>query len=192
MKTTTKTVTELIETKESPLPLEVIPNNMGINLCSVDALTWTRQEDGQLVSLTIHFVPAPNTEKQAAKTSGENKRRKQGVNTMKIELLKNIVKRLLFPRLYWECRAKALWNNDGWFVGCTDMYSYLDGGYVHYAYSPINCTPQVRVGFRGCPVSALRKAVRFAERMNRQERWGLGVVTQTNCHTYSIIKRNAQ
>ena len=73
MKTTTKTVTELIETKESPLPLEVIPNNMGINLCSVDALTWTRQEDGQLVSLTIHFVPAPNTEKQAAKTSGENK-----------------------------------------------------------------------------------------------------------------------
>lgn len=59
MKTTTKTVTELIETKESPLPLEVIPNNMGINLCSVDALTWTRQEDGQLVSLTIHFVPAP-------------------------------------------------------------------------------------------------------------------------------------
>ena len=112
---------------------------------------------------------------------------------MKIDLLKNIVKRLLFPRVYWECRAKALRNNDGWFVGRTDMYSYLcDGGYVHYAYSPINCTPQVRVGFRGCPVSALRKAVRFAERMNRQERWGLGVVTQTNCHTYSIIKRIAQ
>ena len=65
MKTITKTVTELIETKESPLPLEVIPNNMGINLCSVDALTWTRQEDGQLVSLTIHFVPAPNTTDQA-------------------------------------------------------------------------------------------------------------------------------
>ena len=60
MKTTTKTVTELIETNESPLPLEVIPNNMGINLCSVDALTWTRQDDGQLVSLTIHFLPAPN------------------------------------------------------------------------------------------------------------------------------------
>ena len=60
MKTTTKTVTELIENKESPLPLEVIPNNMGIGLCSVDALTWTRQDDGQLVSLTIHFVPAPN------------------------------------------------------------------------------------------------------------------------------------
>ena len=69
MKTTTKTVTELIETKESPLPLEVIPNNMGINLCSVDALTWTRQEDGQLVSLTIHFVPAPNTERHTRRES---------------------------------------------------------------------------------------------------------------------------
>ena len=69
MKTTTKTVTELIETRESPLPLEVIPNNMGINLCSVDALTWTRQEDGQLVSLTIHFVPAPNTERHTRRES---------------------------------------------------------------------------------------------------------------------------
>ena len=58
MRTTTKTVTELIESNESPLPLRVIPNNMGINLCSVEALTWTRQEDGQLVSLTIHFIPA--------------------------------------------------------------------------------------------------------------------------------------
>jgi len=62
MKTTTKTVTELIETTESPLPLEVIPNNMGINLCSVEGLTWTRQDDGQLVSLTIHFLPNAESE----------------------------------------------------------------------------------------------------------------------------------
>ena len=54
----TKKVNELISSKESPLPLEVIPNNMGINLCSVEALTWTKQDDGQLVSLTIHFAPA--------------------------------------------------------------------------------------------------------------------------------------
>ena len=60
MKTTTKTVDEILKTEDSPLPLAVIPNNMGINLCSVDALTWTRQDDGQLVSLTIHFLPAPN------------------------------------------------------------------------------------------------------------------------------------
>ena len=60
MKTTTKTVDEILKTEDSPLPLTVIPNNMGINLCSVEALTWTRQDDGQLVSLTIHFIPTPN------------------------------------------------------------------------------------------------------------------------------------
>lgn len=43
-----------------PLPLEVIPNNMGINLCSVDAISWENQQDGQLVSLTIHFMPVRN------------------------------------------------------------------------------------------------------------------------------------
>ena len=58
MKMTTKTVSELIIANDSPLPLEVIPNHMGINLCSVEALTWTRQDDNQLVSLTIHFRPA--------------------------------------------------------------------------------------------------------------------------------------
>lgn len=58
MKTVTKTIEELIGSNESPLPLTVIPNNMGINLCSVEALSWTKQDDGQLVSLTIHFIPA--------------------------------------------------------------------------------------------------------------------------------------
>lgn len=42
---------------ECPLPLKVIPNSMGINLCSVDAISWEKQQDGQLVSLTIHFKP---------------------------------------------------------------------------------------------------------------------------------------
>lgn len=58
----TRTVEELIEIEkkggpESPLPLEVIPNYMGINLVAVKSLTWTRREDGQLVDLTIHFIP---------------------------------------------------------------------------------------------------------------------------------------
>ena len=60
MNVTTKTVDELIKSGESPLLLDVIPNHMGINLCSVEALTWVRQKDGQLVSLTIHFNPADN------------------------------------------------------------------------------------------------------------------------------------
>lgn len=59
MKTITKTIQEMIENKENaPLPLDVIPNHMGINLCAVEAMTWTKKDDGQLVSLTIHFIPA--------------------------------------------------------------------------------------------------------------------------------------
>lgn len=61
MKTTFKTVKELIDKKEScPLPLDIIPNRMGINLNSVEAISWTKQDDGQLVSLTIHFLPSIN------------------------------------------------------------------------------------------------------------------------------------
>ena len=52
-------VSEIIGGKvESPLPIEVIHNNMGINLCSVDAISWQKQDDGQLVNLSIHFLPA--------------------------------------------------------------------------------------------------------------------------------------
>jgi hypothetical protein len=47
-----------LETAEWPIDLAVIPNYMGINLCSVEGMSWTRQDDGQLVSLTIHFSPA--------------------------------------------------------------------------------------------------------------------------------------
>ena len=58
MKTTFKKVSELIKNNETcPLPLEVIPNQMGINLCSVDAISWQEQSDGQLTNLTIHFLP---------------------------------------------------------------------------------------------------------------------------------------
>lgn len=63
MKTTTKTIKEIIDTStDCPLPVSVIPNHMGINLCSVEALTWTRLDDGQLISITIHFIPEFHTE----------------------------------------------------------------------------------------------------------------------------------
>jgi hypothetical protein len=59
METTFKKVSELIENNENcPLPLEVIPNQMGINLCSVDSISTVRKDDGQLISLTINFIPA--------------------------------------------------------------------------------------------------------------------------------------
>jgi hypothetical protein len=51
-------VFEIVEGRaESPIPLDVIPNNMGIDLCSVDAISWQKQDDGQLVNLSIHFLP---------------------------------------------------------------------------------------------------------------------------------------
>lgn len=30
---------------------------MGINLVSVDAISWQKQNNGELVNLTIHFIP---------------------------------------------------------------------------------------------------------------------------------------
>ena len=55
---TTKKVKDIIEKDlYCPLPLQVIPNNMGINLCSVDSISWEKQDDGQLVNLTINFIP---------------------------------------------------------------------------------------------------------------------------------------
>lgn len=42
---------------ETPLPLSIIPNYMGINLCSVDSIEWKRQPDGQLIDLKINFIP---------------------------------------------------------------------------------------------------------------------------------------
>lgn len=63
--TTTRTVTDLLAANEdAPLPLAVIPNHMGINLCAVESLSWTRQEDGQLVDLTIKFIPEDAEEHQ--------------------------------------------------------------------------------------------------------------------------------
>jgi len=58
MKTIFTKVQDIIDNKAGcPLPLKIIPNNMGINLCCVDAISWQRQSDGQLVNLTIHFSP---------------------------------------------------------------------------------------------------------------------------------------
>ena len=54
-----ETIENLIKNPSlSPLPLEVIPNHMGINLVSVQAISWQRLDDHQLTNLTIHFLPA--------------------------------------------------------------------------------------------------------------------------------------
>jgi len=81
--------------------------------------------------------------------------------------LEQIVRRIFNPRKFWEDRAKKL-PRSKWHVGRTDMYSYTDDdkgrcNYIHYVYSQKN----QRIGFFGSPVSALRKAVIYAEKMNR-------------------------
>lgn len=61
MKTKFHTTEEIIEdyrdSLECPIDLAIIPNTMGINLVAVEGVSWTRQADGQLVSVTIHFIP---------------------------------------------------------------------------------------------------------------------------------------
>lgn len=57
MKIEHKKIEDLINDGNSPFPLSIIPNNMGINLVSVDSLSWTKQDDGQFVNLTINFIP---------------------------------------------------------------------------------------------------------------------------------------
>ena len=59
MKQVTETIDDIInEGKYCPLPLKVIPNHMGINLVSVESISWTKQDDGQLTDLSIKFNPA--------------------------------------------------------------------------------------------------------------------------------------
>ena len=68
MKYTKVKITDVVDGKaESPLPLEVIPNYMGINLCSVDSIEWIEHEDTQIEKLTINFIPnMENKPKQTA------------------------------------------------------------------------------------------------------------------------------
>lgn len=93
---------------------------------------------------------------------------------MKQNMIKNIFQRLVNPRQYWEGRAKALRDtNGGWYVGRIDMRSCILVNdvrleYIHYAYPPDNGE---RIPFFRSPVSALRRAVKYAERKNKQMQW---------------------
>lgn len=40
-------------------PIDIIPNNMGINLCAVESIEQIKQDDGQFVSVLINFIPEP-------------------------------------------------------------------------------------------------------------------------------------
>ncbi len=51
------TIEQIINGVDCPLPIDIIPNLMGINLVSVDKVQWGKQKDGQLTHLTIVFTP---------------------------------------------------------------------------------------------------------------------------------------
>jgi len=40
-----------------PISDSVITNYMGINRVSVEGMSWSKLPDGQLISLTFHFLP---------------------------------------------------------------------------------------------------------------------------------------
>jgi hypothetical protein len=58
MTTVYKTIEEIINGEKCPFPIDTLPNNMGINLCSVEGIAWQKQDDGQLTNITIYFIPA--------------------------------------------------------------------------------------------------------------------------------------
>lgn len=54
----TKSIEDIINHKiKTCFPIDIIPNQMGINLCSVDSIEEIRLEDRQLTEVIIHFIP---------------------------------------------------------------------------------------------------------------------------------------
>lgn len=63
METFNKRISEIIKEQENcefgvcSFPVSIVPTYKGINLCSVDSITWQKQDDGQIVNVLIHFLP---------------------------------------------------------------------------------------------------------------------------------------
>ena len=56
-----RTIDDIIKNEDKgpkpPLDIGDFPNHMGINLCSVEWMAWSRLEDGQLTQMTVYFKP---------------------------------------------------------------------------------------------------------------------------------------
>lgn len=67
--------------EDCPIPLEIIPNYMGINLCSVESISFERLpgNHGQLINLTINFNPAFEDEDNCLKELSEAEKKSYGL-----------------------------------------------------------------------------------------------------------------
>ena len=54
---TDKKLTKIKKDNTGKTLLAFIPNELGINLCSVEDIDIIRQENGELKSITIRFIP---------------------------------------------------------------------------------------------------------------------------------------
>lgn len=53
-----------------PVHIANIPNYMGINLCSVQSIEWSRLADGQLVDVVIKFIPEDSSVTESVRVDG--------------------------------------------------------------------------------------------------------------------------
>lgn len=132
------------EMKKSPLPLDVIPNNMGINLSSVKSVDYNKQKDGQLKDLKINFIPAS---KKKLKAENESASAVDGMGHTEDDVFERVVEILTNnPMAFFEeemvsaesegvsfdtfikdhdipQRARALIDSNGW-SGMSDMINW--------------------------------------------------------------------
>ena len=60
----TKRLNNLVKDETSKRILNFIPNELGINLCSVKDVIVNRQKDGQIMDIKIEFIPSSEEEKE--------------------------------------------------------------------------------------------------------------------------------
>jgi hypothetical protein len=53
-----KLTNENINDEDWAIDLSVFPNYQGISLSSIEGITTTRLDDGQFVSMTVHYIPS--------------------------------------------------------------------------------------------------------------------------------------
>ena len=107
--------------------LAFIPNNLGINLCSVRNITISRQKDGQLKDIHITFNPSCINENQRIVTEWQS----NNPNGKKMDCCRDTgVSRPTIDK-YWNTSMRDVDNEDTW-LDYTDYFPSADG----FGYDP--------------------------------------------------------